>query len=63
MDTYTITITRSEMELLINATNVTHLKYKRPEMTEAARIGAQEYADLCAKLYYKMLEQDEKAEG
>lgn len=58
MDTYTITLTRDEMELLINATHVTSIKYKRPEMTEAAQKGAQGYADLCTKLYYMMVEQD-----
>lgn len=56
MDTYTITLTEAEMNLLINATHVTSLKYKRPEMTEAAQKGAQEYADLCTKLYYMMIE-------
>lgn len=58
METYTITLTEKEMGMLINATNDMHHKYKRPEMTEAARKGAQDYADLCAKLYYKMLDHD-----
>lgn len=58
MDNFTVTLTREEMELLVNATNIMHLRYKRPEMTEAAHKGAQNYADLCAKLYYKMVEQD-----
>lgn len=58
MDNFTVTLTREEMELLVNATNIMHLRYKRPEMTEAAQKGAQEYADLCTKLYYAMVEQD-----
>lgn len=58
METYTITLTEKEMGMLITATNDLHHKYKRPEMTEAARKGAQDYADLCAKLYYKMMEQE-----
>lgn len=58
MDTYTVTLTRAEMDLLINATHVTSLKYKRPEMTEAAQKSAQDYADICAKLYYMMVEHD-----
>ena len=57
MNTYTITLTEEEMGMLINATDVMHIRYKRPEMTEATRKGAQAYADLCAKLYYKMMEQ------
>ena len=57
MTTYTITLTREEMELLVNATNIMHLRYKRPEMNEATQKGAQDYADLCAKLYYAMVEQ------
>ncbi len=58
METYTLTLTSVEMDLLINATNVMHIRYNRPEMTEAAKKGAQEYADLCAKLYYNMMDQD-----
>lgn len=56
--TYTVTLTERELGMLINATNDAHHKYKRPEMTEAAQKGAQEYADLCAKLYYAMVKQD-----
>ena len=48
---YTITLTQDEIDMLVTATNIMHLRYKRPEMTEAAQKGAQDYADLCAKLY------------
>ena len=58
MDNYTITLTREEMDMLVNATNIMHLRYKRPEMTEATQKGAQKYADLCTKLYYAMVEKD-----
>lgn len=58
MDTYTVTLTRYEMDLLINATNVTSIKYRRPEMTDKAKKGAQDYADLCAKLYHMMMEKE-----
>ena len=58
MDSYTITLTREEMETLINATHVAQLKYQRPEMTEAARKAAPKYGELCSKLYYTMIEQD-----
>ena len=60
METYTLTLTSVEMDLLINATNVMHIRYNRPEMSEATRKGAQAYADLCTKLYYKMMDQDMK---
>lgn len=59
MDTYTVTLTREEMELLINATHVTAIKYKRPEMTEATRKAAKNYNELCSKLYYMMIQQDD----
>lgn len=59
MNTYTVTLSEYEMNLLINATHVTSIKYKRPEMTEAAKKGAQEYADLCTKLYYMLLKEKE----
>jgi hypothetical protein len=57
MENFTISLTRYEMDLLINATFLTSLKYKRPEMTEAAREGAKDYAILCDKLYKAQLEQ------
>lgn len=60
MDTYTVTLTRDEMDMLVNATNIMHIRYKRPGMTEKAQKGAQAYADLCAKLYYEMVEHDNK---
>ena len=59
---YTITLTEKEMGMLIEAANIMHIRYNRPEMTEAARKGAQDYADLCAKLYYKMLDNDMEKE-
>ena len=55
--TYTITLTQEEMDMLINATNLAHLRYQRPEMNEAARKGAKRYGDLCAKLYYEQIKQ------
>lgn len=58
METYTITITEKEMGMLIEVANIMHIRYNRPEMTEVARKGAQAYADLCAKLYYKMMDQE-----
>lgn len=60
MDSYTITLTSEEMEMLINATSVMHIRYSLPEMTEATRKAAPKYGELCAKLYYKMVEQDNK---
>lgn len=59
MGTYMLTISRSELEMLINATQCTAIKYARPEMTEAARKAAKDYNELCSKLYYTMLEQDD----
>lgn len=61
--TYTITLTQHEMDMLINATNIMHIRYKRPEMYESAHKGAQKYADLCSKLYYKMMDQLMDAES
>ena len=58
MDTYTVTLTSYEMDLLINATHLASIKYKRPEMTDKAKKGAQDYADLCSKLYYMMIEKE-----
>lgn len=55
--TYTITLTQEEMGMLINATNLTHLHYQRPEMNESARKGAKHYGDLCARLYYEQIAQ------
>lgn len=63
MDAYTVTLTREEMEMLVNAANIMHIRYSRPGMTEAAKKGAQEYADLCLKLYYKMMDQDMEKEA
>lgn len=63
MNTYTITLTEKEIGMLINATNDMYHKYKRPEMTEAAQKGAQAYADLCAKLYYKMMDHEMEKEA
>ena len=54
---YAITLTQEEMDMLINATNIMHLRYQRPEMNEAARKGAKRYGDLCEKLYYEQLRQ------
>lgn len=59
---YTVTLNEIEMGMLIEAANIMHIRYKRPEMTEAARKGAQAYGDLCAKLYYEMLYRDEEAQ-
>ena len=60
MDTYTVTLTRNEMDMLVEATNIMHIRYSRPGMTEAAKKGAQEYADLCSQLYQTMIEQDDR---
>ena len=61
--TYSLTLTEKEIGMLIEAANIMHIRYKRPEMTEAARKGAQEYADMCAKLYYTMMDQDMEKEA
>ena len=58
MNEYLVTLSEKEIGMLIEAANVMHIRYSRPEMTEAAQKGAQAYADLCAKLYYKMMDQD-----
>lgn len=58
-DTFTVTLTRAELEMLVSATNIMHIRYNRPEVTEAARKTAQEYADLCHKLYMTMIQQDD----
>lgn len=55
--TCTITLTQEEIEMLINAANITHLKYMEPDKTEATRKHAKDYGNLCSKLYYSMLEQ------
>lgn len=56
--TYTVSLTEKEIGMLIEATNIMHIRHSRPGMTEGAKKGAQEYADLCSKLYYKMINQD-----
>ena len=56
---YTVTLTEIEIGMLVEATNIMHIRYKRPGVTEAAQKGAQAYADLCSKLYYCMIEQQE----
>lgn len=61
--TYTITLTEKEIGMLIEAANIMHIRYSRPGMTEGAKKGAQEYADLCSKLYYKMMDQDMETEA
>lgn len=58
---YTVTLTEKEIGMLIEATNIMHIRYSRPEMTEAAQKGARAYADLCTKLYREMLDGDEEA--
>lgn len=58
---YTITLTETELSMLVEATNIMHFRYNKPNMTEAAHKGAQKYADLCAKLYGELLKQTEKA--
>lgn len=58
--TYTITLTQEEIEMLINATNVVHLKYMEPDKTEATRKHAKDYGNLCSKLYYSMLKQEDE---
>lgn len=63
MDTYTVTLSRVEIGMLIDAANIMHIRYKRPGMTEKAQKGAQEYADLCTKLYYTMMDQDMEKEA
>ena len=55
--TYTITLTQDEIEMLINATNLTHLKYMEPDKTEATRKRAKDYGNLCSKLYYDAITQ------
>lgn len=55
--TYTITLTQEEIEMLINAANITHLKYMEPDKTEATKKHAKDYGNLCSRLYYIMLEQ------
>lgn len=55
--TCTITLTQEEIEMLINAANITHLKYMEPDKTEATRKHAKDYGNLCSKLYYSMLDQ------
>lgn len=54
---YNITLTQKEMDMLINATNIMHLRYKRPEMTESTRKAADSYGELCSRLYYEQLRQ------
>lgn len=55
--TYTITLSQHDMDMLINATNIMHMRYKRPEMTESAQKAADAYGELCSRLYYEQLRQ------
>ena len=52
---YTITLTEKEISMLVEASNIMHIRYSRPGVTENAKKGAQAYADLCTKLYRKMV--------
>lgn len=58
--TYNITLSLEEIEMLINATNVMHIRYMQPKMTEPTRKHAKDYGDLCSKLYYTMLDQEDE---
>lgn len=58
MDEYTITLTDAELSMLIEAANIMHFRYLRPEMTKEAKKFAQEYAILCGKLYYCTIDQE-----
>lgn len=58
---YTITLSQHDMDMLINATNIMHLRYKRPEMTEPTRKAADDYAELCSRLYCEQIRQLDEA--
>lgn len=58
---YAIKVSQDEIDMLINATNIMHLRKMQPEMTEATRKHAKDYGDLCSKLYYTMMQQLDKS--
>lgn len=60
MENYTVTLTEKEIGMLIEATNIMHIRYSRPGMTEKVKNGARAYAGLCEKLYRTMIGQEEE---
>ena len=58
METYTITLTRDEMELLIGAADFALFILTQPERAELSRTDYREYIDIVAKLYQNIMDQE-----
>lgn len=62
MKNYTMKITNTEMEMILNALQGMEIKYKyNGSGSDCEKQYGQAYADLCTKLYYNMVDQDMSA--